>query len=110
MIVDIAPQTTRLCLMPVDPIVLEAFRVGASTPELRRATTQRDWMDGSRERFAYRCLPLVIANGLGWELLCPHRFSARWNGGVQPGDIEVHVDDGVDCGFVQSHFGEGVLT
>ena len=37
-------------------------------------------MDDSDRRFAYRCLPLNIANAHGWELLCTTAFSAIWDG------------------------------
>lgn len=68
-------------------------------------------MDATRHRFAYRCLPLTIANSMGWELLAPFRFAAEWNGGPELDDLTVEVDspdaEGV---FAQSHFGHGILT
>ena len=50
-------------------------------PLIRPAPAKRDWMDGTPESFAYRCLPLNIANAHGWELLNPCAFDACWNGG-----------------------------
>lgn len=50
-------------------------------PRLRAAGSKRDGMETSPERFAYRCLPLAIANAHGWELLSPCAFKARWDGG-----------------------------
>ena len=38
-------------------------------PLIRPAPARRDWMDATPESFAYRCLPLDIANAHGWELL-----------------------------------------
>ena len=35
-------------------------------------------MDATDDRFAYRCIPLSIANASGWELLCPVTFEAWW--------------------------------
>ena len=46
--------------------MLIAFIVGKRDVELRPAPLERDWMDASGERFAYRCLPLSIANAYGW--------------------------------------------
>ena len=46
---------------------------------LEPAPTDREWMDNSGQRYAYRCLPLVIANQAGWIIRCPVdlRLSAR---------------------------------
>ena len=32
--------------------------------------SRRQWMDETRHRHAYRCLPLTIANSMGWEITC----------------------------------------
>ena len=40
-------------------------------PLIRPAEPTREWMDRTRLSFAYRCLPLNIANAHGWEILCP---------------------------------------
>ena len=66
-------------------------------------------MDKSHERFAYRCLPLNIANAHGWEMLLPVGFSATWDGRMDKDAIEVIPDAGSVAPAV-SHFGEGVLT
>jgi hypothetical protein len=69
-------------------------------------------MDATNESFAYRCLPLTIANSMGWELLLPARVAAKWNGGPALTDLEVEVDDGEwgDQRLASSHFGSGILT
>jgi hypothetical protein len=74
------------------------------------ATWARPWMDQSQQRFAYRCLPLVIANQAGWTIACPRRFSARWNGGHQPKDVRLHFGREKADNRIMSHFGEGVVT
>jgi hypothetical protein len=74
------------------------------------AATSRDWMDQSNNRFAYRCLPLVIANQAGWTVRNPIDFQVRWNGGPTPGDLQVRFPRGRLDQRVCSHFGHGVLT
>lgn len=49
---------------------LVAYTIDAHAIDIRPAPLERDWMDTSDRRFAYRCLPLNIANAHGWELLC----------------------------------------
>jgi hypothetical protein len=66
-------------------------------------------MDGTRHSFAYRCLPLNIANAHGWELLSPTGFSAVWDGGAGLDSVKVTGDSG-DANLPISHFGQGVLT
>src|ERR1700744_3882852 len=49
-------------------------------------------MDATPEAFAYRCLPLNIANAHGWEILTPVGFSAYWRGGDRVEDVIVRSD------------------
>ena len=76
---------------------------------LRTCDRRREWMDLTSDRFAYRCLPLAIANQVGWEILCPASFSARWNGKNGLDAIRIKFD-GPESALVGSHFGHGVLT
>jgi hypothetical protein len=73
-------------------------------------------MDATGERFAYRCIPLSIANASGWEILCPVTFDASWNGGTGKDAITISTF-GATAGdnervkrLATSHFGHGVLT
>lgn len=77
--------------------------------EIRPAPQRRDWMDAAHERAPYRCLPLVVANGHGWEILSPVGFTAIWNGGQAKEGIVVMEDIGT-IPPAHSHFGEGILT
>lgn len=93
---------------------------------------ERDWMDRSIQRFAYRCLPLAIANRAGWMIRNPTTFMAVWNGGLNKQDVEIHFNPPPDPlapfrasttaapagptpapatdGRIISHFGSGVVT
>lgn len=80
-------------------------------PLIRPAPATRAWMDASPDAFAYRCLPLNIANAHGWEVLSPCGFEASWNGGGAPADVEVRLDPGSDGARAPvGLFGQGVLT
>jgi len=69
---------------------------------------KRDWMDETNNKFAYRCLPLIVANTLGWQMLCPYEVDIVWNGGSRTEDLSVDVNGPYK--FALSHFGDGVLT
>ncbi len=77
--------------------------------EIRPAPLERSWMQATGERFAYRCLPLNIANTHGWEILCAAGFTAIWNGGAGLDAIALQPDPGTSLP-VSSHFGNGILT
>ena len=80
-------------------------------PAIRPAEATRDWMDATHEAFAYRCLPLSIANAHGWEVLSPTAFYALWTGGASVDDVQIRLPDGVDPRHGPiSTFGAGVLT
>lgn len=66
-------------------------------------------MDATHQRYAYRCLPLNIANAHGWEILCASGFSATWDGTAVKTCVTVVPDPGTNAPAV-SHFGSGVLT
>ncbi|WP_210184748.1 DUF6065 family protein [Bradyrhizobium sp. LMTR 3] len=88
---------------------LVAYTMDGHAVRIRPAPLERDWMDATDQRFAYRCLPLNIANAHGWELLCPSGFSARWDGLNHKETIRIKSDLGTHAPVV-SHFGHGVLT
>jgi Family of unknown function (DUF6065) len=95
---------------------LICYNLSDPPPQLRPAPPERDWMDQTPEAYAYRCLPLTIANGLGWEILCPAPVQAVWDGAPGLESVRIHTDHGhtdhghADHGFAISHFGSGILT
>lgn len=90
---------------------LTCYVMDGWNPRIRPASNQREWMEASPERFAYRCLPLAIANSSGWEVLSPCGFAARWNGGPLASDVEVRLDPGVDPRNAPvALFGQGTIT
>jgi len=87
---------------------LVAYVIEDQPFEIRPAPLERDWMEMTDQRFAYRCLPLNIANAFGWEILCPGTFSAVWDGGNALESVHINArSNGVAA---VSHFGHGILT
>jgi len=84
---------------------LIAYNVSCGLSKLRPGTFEREWMNASPDRFAYRCLPLNHANEFGWDMVCLSEITAEWGG-----------DNAVDGVKVSpklnalSHFGCGILT
>jgi hypothetical protein len=91
------------------PPKIIAYVLEGQSIDIRPAPVERDWMDASDQRYAYRCLPLNIANAHGWEILCPSGFTAAWNGLPHLDAIHIIPDAGTNPPAV-SHFGGGILT
>jgi hypothetical protein len=76
------------------------------------ADWQRDWMNATPHRYAYRCLPLTIANQTGWWIRNPVGFTAIWRGSNAPGSVEFRFDVSSEIwrSWINSQFGEGIIT
>ena len=56
---------------------------------LRPSPSRRNWMD--EEEHAYHCLPLVMANQWGWQVLCPTDVRVTWDGSRAIEGLRVEV-------------------
>ncbi len=76
------------------------------------ADWRRDWMEQTPSKFAYRCLPLKIANQTGWWIYNPIGFSAVWDGRAAPGSVHLLFDsDPQTWGrWINDQFGNGIIT
>ena len=88
---------------------LTCYKLGHGLPKIRPSPVQRDWMEATPEKFAYRCLPLNIANSAGWEILCEADFTAIWDGRVAVDAVKI-ISKADPSLLPISHFGSGVLT
>lgn len=89
---------------------IDALRVGPDTLELTPGGARRAWMDRSGEHFAYRCLPMVLANQHGWLLRTRCRVCATWDGSPNPQGVKVQSECVAESRGVSGHFGFGILT
>lgn len=80
--------------------------------EITPAPRWRDWMNATDERWANRCLPLLVANQSGWTMLNPVGFTAVWNGEPQNTGVSITFDGDVRPKpvMVESLFGYGIIT
>src|SRR2546423_11937035 len=60
------------------------------TAPITPARRERKWMEEAEKKAPYRCLPLVVANQYGWEILSTHHFRATWDG--TSGSVGLVVD------------------
>jgi hypothetical protein len=74
---------------------------------LRPSPVRRHWM--SEQPDAYQCLPMVVANQWGWQVLCPADVRVTWDGTADPGGLCVEVDPQWVVA-IKSQFGRGIVT
>lgn len=89
---------------------LICYPTSGAPPLIRTAPVERDWMGATPEQFAYRCLPLNIANAHGWQILNPVPFAAVWTGGNNTDGIITNPAVPGATLPALSHFGQGILT
>jgi hypothetical protein len=90
---------------------LICYPTSGSAPKILPAPLERDWMEAIPSGFAYRCLPLNIANAHGWIVLNEAAFVAQWNGTGALDSIRIDAKPTADVPLLgASHFGHGVLT
>ena len=90
---------------------LICYPTSGKPPRIVPAPLERGWMDSTASAFAYRCLPLNIANAHGWFILNEAPLVAQWNGESSLEAIRIDAKPSDDTALLaSSHFGHGVLT
>jgi hypothetical protein len=95
-------QLTAYSVMPTDGWTIQPGKL------------QRDWMDQTPMKAAYRCLPLTLANQAGWIVGCPATFKVTWTG--KPADhdaLKITFPSKHDERFsrvITSTFGNGIVS
>lgn len=89
---------------------LTAYTMNDLPPDIQPAPHERVWMNNTPDKYAYRCLPLNIANSLGWQIVSDVGFEMIWNGGLHKNDVQITYLEGNRRNLPQSHFGSGIIT
>jgi hypothetical protein len=78
------------------------------------AARTREWMDKTPGSFAYHCLPLVMANSLGWFVINDIPCEMEWDGTEPASGLQIwpteELNDIQKHFMPSSHFGSGVIT
>jgi uncharacterized protein DUF6065 len=88
---------------------ITALRLFDTSFTVSPSPRHRAWMDATTDRFAYRCLPLVMANQAGWIIRSGRTVLVTWSGGRDVDDLTIEVPDG-EQPPASSQFGFGILT
>jgi Family of unknown function (DUF6065) len=88
---------------------LHAFRLRPECIAPRCAPVHRAWMEETTDRYANRCLPLLLANQAGWLILNEEDVDVTWTGGIDKTALSITAA-GRGAEVPVSHFGYGILT
>lgn len=89
---------------------LIAYRLQPDAVKLVSAPTTRAWMDATTKGWAYRCLPLNMANQAGWLILNARDVEVTWNGNARQEGLRIRFLDGPPSPAIASMFGYGIVT
>ena len=106
--VDTAPDPSGVALPRLDFKALRLIPWGWGEGwQLRPSPPRRHWMDELPH--AYKCLPLVIANQWGWQILSPADVVVTWDGDPKLTGLHVEVAPQY-LPAIKSQFGAGIVT
>jgi hypothetical protein len=105
------PDSAQALPRPSFPLEFKALRLlpygWGERWQLRPSPPRRHWMDELPH--AYKCLPLVIANQWGWQVLCPSDVVVTWDGTPALEGLRVQVEPQF-LPAIKSQFGSGIVT
>lgn len=89
---------------------LTAYKISKNAMSISPGVKTRKWMDNSVNKYAYRCLPLQIANTFGWDICLIENIIVSWNGGNEQKDLQVNFESINEKPCADSVFGMGIVT
>jgi len=102
---------TESLTLPLNTIRAQVVDGANITPSehIRPSPPRRNWMDAVPAGYIYRCIPLLAANTMGWELLNPADTTMVWDGGDRIENINITCQER-GLFTASSHFGSGIAT
>lgn len=87
-------------------------------PPVQQSRLKRDWMDKTYKKHAYQCMPMTVANVLGWEMVLENDVVVFWDGGnsvprILSGGVSENGRTVASCsiiGMVSFHMGWVIST
>lgn len=91
-------------------LALTAYRLNNWPMDIVPGDTDRLWMDQTSNRFAYRCMPMLLANQTGWMVCNSHDITITWDGRPSIDALTIVATGGEGPCPAVSAFGSGIVT
>lgn len=89
-------------------IITVNYLFGTENFKIEPSSIKRDWMDNTKDKFAYRCLPMTMANQHSWDVKSPGDVDLEWNGDEGFDGVKISTESNLK--FASSLFGYGIVT
>lgn len=70
------------------------YRSEKHSANIEQISIKRDWMDQTANKHAYQCMPVSLANTLGWSISFPEEISFIWDGISDTSDSHIKILSG----------------
>lgn len=70
------------------------YRTNKNSAQIKQLSVKRNWMDETPNKHAYQCMPVSLANTLGWGISFPTDISFIWDGICDTTDSHVKILSG----------------
>lgn len=87
---------------------IKAYKRPGSKVKIEQTKVQRDWMDLTDDRHAYRCFPLSLANSVGYSISLLEDVEFIWDGISDSTDTHVKIIRGEE--FCNTGRGNGTIN
>jgi hypothetical protein len=75
---------------------IEAYVVPGAKVKIEQTKVQRDWMNLTDDRHAYKCFPISLANSIGYSISFLEDIEFVWDGISDSSDTHVKIIRGMD--------------
>lgn len=70
------------------------YKEDSSPAIIKQISIKRQWMDDTANKHAYHCMPVSLANTLGWSISFPEDISFIWDGVCDTSSNHVKIKKG----------------
>jgi hypothetical protein len=88
--------------------ILNAYKTNPNAFDLAPLPVDREWMDKTPDKHAYRCFPVTLANTIGWTVSAKEDISFVWDGIIDTTDSHVKILKGNNIAYTGR--GQGTVS
>lgn len=87
---------------------VDVYKVYPNSAIITPLKVRREWMDNTKDKHAYHCMPLSMVNYYGWGIAFPKDISFIWNGNPESNPDNIKILSGEE--YVYSDRGNTLIT